>query len=457
VVFGIPTALSISGLAASDDGDLLVVNKLDQQDFFVQDTWALGRVTLNLGVRWDRYRGWMPEQRQIAFAVGPVSVPEQTFAEQTFFTWNSFGPRIGLTYDLAGDGKNVIKASYGLFRHNPGPGVSADANQNQNNKSVTYTWNDRSVAAGRTCPGCIDNDRRYQRGEEVGAPTATSLAGTVNLDPELSQPYSHDVTAYYERQIAPSLGARVGFVFKSEDDLISSFQTLRPASAYTLPYSFVDVGVDGRTGTSDDQTLTLYAVPSALASQFPVTSLVTNVDNYSRFRTLEASMNKRFSNRWSLQAGGSRTWAKEFFEVNNPNATENSDTARWDFKLSGTYEGPYAIRFSPLVRHQAGANFARTISVGAGVATAAGGIFSGTIDAEPRDARRHDNITVFDLRVDRQFNLGGKLRLRALFDLFNITNSNAVETRTVSTGTSFLRPTAVLAPRTARLGARVSW
>ena len=63
VVFGIPTALSISGLAASDDGDLLVVNKLDQQDVFVQDTWALGRVTLNLGVRWDRYRGWMPDQR----------------------------------------------------------------------------------------------------------------------------------------------------------------------------------------------------------------------------------------------------------------------------------------------------------------------------------------------------------------------------------------------------------
>jgi hypothetical protein len=45
----------------------------------------------------------------------------------------------------------------------------------------------------------------------------------------------------------------------------------------------------------------------------------------------------------------------------------------------------------------------------------------------------------------------------APFDLFNITNSNAAETRTVSTGTSFLRPTAVLAPRTARLGARLSW
>ena len=61
-----------------------------------------------------------------------------------FYTWNNIGPRIGLTYDLAGDGKTVIKASYGLFWHNPGPGVSADANPNQNNKSVTYTWTDRN-------------------------------------------------------------------------------------------------------------------------------------------------------------------------------------------------------------------------------------------------------------------------------------------------------------------------
>jgi DMSO/TMAO reductase YedYZ molybdopterin-dependent catalytic subunit len=279
----------------------------------------------------------------------------------------------------------------------------------------------------------------------------------VNLDPSLSQPYSHDFTAYLERQLAPTLGARVGFVFKSEDELIQSFIPGRPASAYTLPYSFVDIGADGRSGTSDDRTLTLLAVPSALASQFPVNSLVTNVDNSSRFKTVEASMNKRMSNRWSMQAGGSYTWSSQFFEVNNPNATSNADTTRWDFKVSGSYEAPYGFRISPLVRHQAGANFARTISVGAGVATAAGGIFSGTIDAEPRDARRNDNITVFDVRVERGFNLGRGLRLRGFLDAFNVTNSNAVEVRTVTTGTSFLRPTAILSPRTFRLGTRLSW
>lgn len=445
VVFGIPTALSVSGLKASDNGDLLVVNKLDQQDVFINDTWALGRVTLNLGARWDRYRGWMPDQRQVAFTNGPVTVPERTFPEQTFFTWNSIGPRIGVTYDVAGDGRTVVKASYGLFWHNPGPGVSADANPNQNNKSVTYDWNDRN------------GDRRYQLGEEIGAPTATTLAGTVQLDPDLKQPYSHDATVYVERQIAPTLGARVGFVFKSEDDLIESFNIGRPVSAYTLPYAFVDNGPDGRSGTADDSTLTLYALPSSRAAEFPVNNLVTNVGDNSRHKTIEASMSKRLSNRWSLQAGGSHTWSSQFFQVNNPNATENADTSRWDFKLSGTYEAPFGIRISPLLRHQAGANFARTISVGAAVARAAGGIFSGTIDAEPRDARRHDNITVFDVRIEKGFTFARNIRLRGFFDLFNITNGNAAETRTVSTGASFLRPTAVLTPRTARFGARLSF
>ena len=445
VTFGIPTALSVSGLKASDNGDLLVVNKLDQQDLFVNDTWTLGRVTLNLGARWDRYRGWMPEQRQIAYSIGPVSVPEQVFNEETFFTWNSFGPRVGVTYDVAGDGRTVVKASYGLFWHNPGPGVSANANPNQNNKSVTYTWND------------INGDRLFQLGEQ-GNITSSTLSGTIQLDENLKQPYSHDFTAYLERQIAPTLGARVGFVFKSEDDLITSFNPGRPASAYTVPFSFVDVGPDGVNGTGDEQTLTLYGVPAAnAATLFPLTNVTMNVPSYGRYKTVEASMNKRLSDRWSMQAGGSHTWSNEFSFPNNPNTRPESDTTRWDFKVSGTFEAPYGVRISPLVRHQAGANFARTISVGSASATAVGAIFSGTIQAEDANARRHDNITVFDVRVDKGFNLARSMRLRAFFDLFNITNSNAVETRTTSTGTSFLRPTAILTPRTARLGVRFMW
>ena len=125
--------------------------------------------------------------------------------------------------------------------------------------------------------------------------------------------------------------------------------------------------------------------------------------------------------------------------------------------MSGTYEAPYRIRISPLVRHQAGINFARQISVGAASATAAGAIFSGTVNVEPINANRQDNITVIDTRIDRAFNLGHGTRVTGFVDLFNITNSNAAETRTVTTGSAYLRPTAVLAPRTLRIGARFAF
>ena len=37
--------------------------------------------------------------------------------------WNEFAPRIGMTFDLSGTGKTILKANYGYFIHNPGAGV----------------------------------------------------------------------------------------------------------------------------------------------------------------------------------------------------------------------------------------------------------------------------------------------------------------------------------------------
>ncbi len=59
--------------------------------------------------------------------------------------WNSFVPRLGMTYDLMGTGKTVLKCNYGMYRFNPGVGVAASANPNQATKSITYSWTDTKV------------------------------------------------------------------------------------------------------------------------------------------------------------------------------------------------------------------------------------------------------------------------------------------------------------------------
>ena len=196
--------------------------------------------------------------------------------------------------------------------------------------------------------------------------------------------------------------------------------------------------------------------PTANAGQFPSTIIVGNVDRYSHYKTIEASMNKRYADRWSASVGGNYTMLRDFPNnmPQNPNQPGVEDRSTWSFKATATYDAPYAIRISPVLRHQSGVNFARTLALPA--SPAAGVSLAGTVGyAEPANANREDNITVFDIRAEKSFQFSTRFRLRTYLDLFNITNSHASETISRATGLQFLKPTAILAPFTARVGFRV--
>jgi hypothetical protein len=456
VIFGLPTATCVVG--SLDAHDCLTSKAaLGHMSAFLNDTWSAGRATLNLGVRWDRYHGWNPEQDQIAASVGPASVTAVHFEERDLYTWNLFAPRAGLVFDLSGDGKTVLKANYGLYWHNPGVGISQNSNPNIASKSQTHSWND---LAG--CAGCINGDRRWQPGEESANPTAQALSGAIRLNPDIKAPISHEASFWAERQFTETMGVRAGFVYKTEDDLITnSYQLERPISAYTVPFTFVDRGVDGVLNTGDDRTLNLLGFPTAQAASFPTTQYVTNLDQFGRFKTVELSMNRRYANRWSGQAGFGYTWMNNFPNnlgglngfPQNPNQPGAEERTVWNFKASGSYDGPAGIRISPVVRHQSGVNFARQIVLPA--APAPGVSIAGTtIYADKSSDNREDNIWVFDVRAEKQFTFGSRVRLRMMFDAFNLANSHASETITRTTGTSYRKPSAILAPRTARVGFR---
>ena len=192
-------------------------------------------------------------------SAAPV-VAAKTFAETDLFTWNVFAPRIGVVYDLTGDGKTVLKGNYGLYWHNPGAGLGGSGNPNVASKSATYAWND------------INGDKRWQSGEE-GALQSASLEGAIKVDPNIKAPYTHEVSFWIERQLTDTMGLRGGFVYKTEDDLFSTMQPGRGtapfAEAFTVPFTFVDIGVDGIRGTSDDQNLTLLGMPTAKRRAVP--------------------------------------------------------------------------------------------------------------------------------------------------------------------------------------------
>ena len=274
--FAIPTATKVNSLDARDS--LLSESGLNVTAAFLTDTFNVGNLTVNAGVRWDRYSAYLPEQEQLAGSNGPVNVQALKFAEEDLLTWNAFAPRLGMTYDFSGTGKSVLKANYGLFWHNPGVTLAADANPNQASKTETYQWND------------LNGNRRYDGPAELGARTASALQGAVALDRDLKQPFTHEAGVFFEQQITEGFGTRIGYVYKTEDDLYGQWQPGRGASAFTVPFNFVDIGVDGVRGSADDRNLTLFGLPTAQAANFPTGQVVSNIpDRRSRFQTAEWS------------------------------------------------------------------------------------------------------------------------------------------------------------------------
>jgi len=469
-----PTALAVGNLGDGPNGNLLSVAKVNTTDFFLTDQWAYKRATFNLGLRYDHYDAWTPAQSQLAYTFPTgVSIGATSFSENHYVKWDSFVPRLGMSYDLMGDGKTVVKMNYGLYRFNPGVGVAANANPNQATKSITYAWTDTKV-----CAGCIPGDKTYQPGEE-GAQTASALAGTISVDPNLTQPYSQQATVFLERQVTEGVGARVGFVLYKVYDQTNTYQPLRPASAYSVPFAFVDKGPDNITGTSDDQNLTFYGIPAGLVSgctatttsatptcQYPTNQVVMNQPQNGAYKTVEFSVNKRQSHHYSLGAGFGYTWQHDYTLTypNTPNGPFDYDYRSVSFKINAQYQAPFGISVSPVYRYQGGANFARTLSVSAPASCACtfsaargGSLTNTTVYATPFNANMQDNLSVIDVRVEKSMNLGSAAKIRMFLDVFNVANAYAGETIVQATGATYLQPTAVLGPRTGRVGFRFIW
>ena len=122
----------------------------------------------------------------------------------------------------------------------------------------------------------------------------------------------------------------------------------------------------------------------------------------------------------------------------------------WSLKLHGTYEGPWGLKVSPMLRHQAGQNFGRTFTAVMNYGTI-------RVPAEPINTNRQDNVSIVDFRAEKVFRLDATLTVSPFFDLYNVLNANPVQNMTWASGTSYLRPTNIVPPRVARLGAKINW
>jgi hypothetical protein len=423
---------------------------------YANDIWRVSnRLTLTPGLRFDRYVNSLPEQ---AHPAGRFSTTPLTFAAvDDLVVWNVWGPRLGVTYDLGGNGRTVLKFNYGQYWWNPSNDIATAANPNRSPWFRRYQWTDRN-ANGFWDEGEQGNLLQSQGG----------VASTV-VDPNLENTFTREVSAWFERELAPSFGVRTGVVMRQIRNQRANVDANRPFSAFNVPVTFVDRGPDDRAGTADDGgTISGFNLdPSRLG--LPTLTTVANVpDANGDYYTWEVSANRRMSGRWSLRASFTHTWnydqansyagntVRQYSLPYTPNDFINTDRedgafrfTNWTAKIMSTIEAPYGVRLTPMLRHQSGEQIGRVLQVQFNYGTQ-------PVLVEPLDSTRMDNTNIWDLRAEKVIRFGRR-SVSGFLDVYNIANSNAEFRQIYVSGSSFGFPTTITSPRIVRFGAKLDW
>jgi hypothetical protein len=422
---------------------------------FANDSWyAHDRLTVNGGLRYDRFRAFLPEQQHPAGRFNPT--PHTFEPVDQVAAWNAVAPRVGATFDPVGDGRTFIKGSYGLYWLPPGTDLGFNANPNAPVWWARYVWTDANA------------DLLWQPGEESSSPLERR-GGTAleSLDPGLKLAYVREATVHIDRQFG-SLTVGSGMVWRAERQQGLRQLSDRSFEMFTVSKVLTDPGPAGTTlgGAAGGQGIRVYELPGIPVTSTPVVGNVSR--SSSDYTTLEITAARRLAGRWSLDASVAHTWnrdqasgyAGQPVRANQysltPNDLIHTDGEgrhvfrTWTARTQATWLAPWGLRVTSLVRHHSGQPFARTILAPLNYGTV-------RVLTEPIGARRQDNITLVDLGVQRDVALGDGRRLSAFVQAFNLFNANPEQNVSWASGPSFLRPLTIVPPRIARVGIRVDW
>src|SRR6266542_3447574 len=243
-------------------------------------------------------------------------------AVDSVFSWNLFSPRVGISYDISGSGKTVLKFNYSQYWWNPGTALAGNVNTNPPDAYRRYTWTD------------ANGNGVWNAGEELnpttGAPALIASVGGVgsaSIDPNLKDTFTREVSGWVEREMMPNFGIRTGVVYRRIDQQYQTYNANRPYSAYTVPVTIQDPGPDGILTTTADNGATYqgYNLDPAYLS-LPALNLTTNFPGASEFWTWEATATKRLSNKWSMLATYAYRWNKDYASSYFGNTVRGSAT-----------------------------------------------------------------------------------------------------------------------------------
>jgi hypothetical protein len=417
------------------------VRNTEQQyfSFFVQDTFAVtSRLTVNPGLRYEQQR-----------LVGNLDE----------FTWDgNWAPRIGLTYDVVGDGSSKAYFNWGRFFAKIPNDLAARA---------------LSADAGVTRADYYDANLTMPipDGVEVGGTTTHFiLAGTsaADFDPDSRSTYLDEFVAGYEFEAAPGLNLGARYINRRFGRVLEDVGTA-PLVAYFLGIPGLD-SVEYFITNPDTDTPTVTDIDAAFEEAI------------HEYDAVEITADKRMSNNWQLQ--GSYRWSRlhgtfEGFFRNDNGQSDPAITSLFDFPTNDPsyteigvpqfgfrgdirYLGalgagplpndrPHQVKVFSNYMFDMGLNLGLGVNVGSGrplTPLAANPAYdnAGEIPEAPRGSgfetvdgfrERAPMESSLDIHLDYRFPFAGTRDMSVVFDAFNLFNRQGVLRYDDRTETSF--------------------
>ncbi|HOI44176.1 MAG TPA: carboxypeptidase regulatory-like domain-containing protein [Candidatus Aminicenantes bacterium] len=451
-------------ICGPESGSTKTVDRGRRIGAYLQDYLTIGRrLTVNLGLRFDRSWGWKPAVAKkaagnpLAAMLGEKLVSPyvaSTYPDRfpqglnpwgdagapewkNIIIWNSWAPRIGLSYDLFGNGKTALKASFS--RYNEYLMIQYFTSLHPYNpRTFNFYWVD-SNASGT--PDAADSYTFVPADFRGMDPEFAKL----QIKPGTTAPTNDEFIVGVWQELLKNTSLGVNFIYKTKKNILED-ALYDPDSAeywyhldqsaakkYWIPFTTTVPG----TAPYPDETVTFYARSNG--SPLPFTQLRNVPELKRKYWAMELILNKRMANRWQFM--GSLVYSKTYGNLggyygaswgwsdaaNSPNTFVNTsgliDTDRpLQLKLMSTVQLPFGINFSHFFQYMSGQPWQRSVDIQPPAAwCAANNAYRTyyTVMIEKAGSRRERSWNSLDFRLEKEFGIGGAT-IGACADVINV-------------------------------------
>ncbi len=397
------------------DYDGAVDFNTDYYAFYVQDEWRTSpNFTLTYGLRYDLQAHDDPKETNPLYP-DTGQIPDDT---------NNWAPRVGFAWDLAGDGKSVLRGGIGYFYDNTPTLLDANAMLANGVRVIRVS----SRCEFQACPTYPDRFGGLGDLDEV-------TPDIFVYDRNFENPETMRMSLGYEREILTDFSMGVDLIYSETDKLQRKWdQNIGDATGELTP--------DGRP---------VY-VPYYYHSNYEDFDQIMQYtsDAKAKYKAIVLKGRKRFSGGWMLDA--SYTWSEatdtdsnersvsssssfpeDQFNLNNDWGPSNFDVQH-KFIMSGSYQLPLDMMVSGIIYIRSGFPYSAhdgrdlnndgyTRNERAVVETSPGVFFH-----YGRNTFRQPYYRNMDLRLSKIFRFGRDLELEIIAEAFNVTNEDNMYT-----------------------------